>query len=209
MRADYVEQIRKLMNSLRVINETPEYSDEELPLGAVAKLSPEELSLYFDHFGTIENVVHIFREKNGNDFVAGGFLDTGIFVNIINMMTQQKAYPVHPTQLKTDTAQVNYVMIAENFAKQGLVTAVYEYIASRLDLISDYIQYRGSKRLWQSLARSASIYVQIFNGHIGDYMRDSSGSVIVYNSKNIDEKSIWGDADKQKVLLVASSELKK
>ena len=209
MRQDYVDQIRKIMNSLSVVNETPQYDDSELPLGVVAKISPEELNLYFDHYGTIANVVEIYKEKNGNDFVAGGLLDNGVLINIVNLMTQNKVYPVNPTQLKKDYIQVNHVMIAEEFAKQGLVTAVYEYIARRIDVVSDNIQFRGAKRLWKSLAKTSSVYIQVFDGKINDYIRDNKNNVIVYNSSNIDENRIWGDTENQKVLLIASSEIKK
>jgi hypothetical protein len=209
MRQDYVDQIRKIMNSLSVVNETPQYDDSELPLGVVAKISPEELNLYFDHYGTIANVVEIYKEKNGNDFVAGGLLDNGVLINIVNLMTQNKVYPVNPTQLKKDYIQVNHVMIAEEFAKQGLVTAVYEYIARRIDVVSDNIQFRGAKRLWKSLAKTSSVYIQVFDGKINDYIRDNKNNVIVYNLSNIDENRIWGDTENQKVLLIASSEIKK
>jgi len=209
MRQDYVDQIRKIMNSLSVVNETPQYDDSELPLGVVAKISPEELNLYFDHYGTIANVVEIYKEKNGNDFVAGGLLDNGVLINIVNLMTQNKVYPVNPTQLKKDYIQVNHVMIAEEFAKQGLVTAVYEYIARRIDVVSDNIQFRGAKRLWKSLAKTSSVYIQVFDGKINDYIRDYKNNVIVYNLSNIDENRIWGDTENQKVLLIASSEIKK
>ncbi len=209
MRLDYTEQIRKLVNSLRTINETPEYSDEELPLGVVAKMSPQELELYFNHYGTISNAVTIFKEKNGTDFIAGGFLDSGVFVNIVNLITDNKLYPISPTQLKEGSVQVKYSMVAEDFAKQGLVTAVYEYIANRIDLVSDYIQFSGARRLWQSLAAGSSVYIQVFDGAMNDYIRDSDGSVVIYDSINIDSNIIWGNRDKQKVLLIASSEVKK
>jgi hypothetical protein len=100
-------------------------------------------------------------------------------------------------------------MIAEEFAKQGLVTAVYEYIARRIDVVSDNIQFRGAKRLWKSLAKTSSVYIQVFDGKINDYIRDYKNNVIVYNLSNIDENRIWGDTENQKVLLIASSEIKK
>ena len=99
-------------------------------------------------------------------------------------------------------------MVAEDFAKQGLTTAVYDHIAYRVDLVSDYIQFMGAKRLWQSLAKSSTVYVQIFDGSRGDYIRDRNNNVIVYNGQNIDESTIWGGPEKQSVLLVASSEIK-
>jgi hypothetical protein len=208
MRQDYADEIKKVIDKLRVINEAPEYSDEELPLGSIAKISSEELKLYYNHFGTIDGVIEIFREKNSDTFVAGSYFGDGDLINIISLTAHKHQYPVTPTQLNPDNVQVKYIMVAEDFARQGLTTAVYDYIASKVDLVSDFIQYKTSKKLWQSLAKSSRVYVYVFDGAIGDYVRDNAGKIIIYNGININETDIWGGPEKQSVLLVASGKPK-
>ena len=210
MREDYVKQFRNLTNRLKVINESPEFIDDEMPLEPSRIAPKEEIDLYYDLFNTIENEVMIYRGKSGDNFMAGGFFDGGEdLLNILMIYTSKPSYPIIPTQLRPDSVQVNYVGIDKNFSGDGLTSLVYQIISSKVDLISDKIQYRGGKRLWKSLSRKSVVPIYVFDGYKNDYIRDDHGVIITYNGKNITEESIWGGEDKQKILLVASTSPKK
>ena len=209
MREDYVEKIRNLMSRLQKINETPEYSDEDLPLGPVGIIHSDDILDFYQLFDVIGNEVFIYRDKKGS-FVAGAyFQDSKDLIEVVSVNLDKNIQPVIPTQLKDESYQVYWVRVAEDFAKNGLSSLVYQSIVAEIDLVSDRIHFRGGKRLWQSLAQNSNIPIYIFDGHKNDYMRDEAGTIITYNGKNITEESIWGGEDKQKVLLVASTAPKK
>lgn len=197
--------LKNLIEKLNQINETPFLNDTDLFHFETAMISKNALERAYDYFGAVFQEILIYQKKDGSAIVVGMLDDNGNLIHFLDIQTDDKAYPVEPTQLSPNCKQIGLVLISKNAAQQGITRAVYQLLASKYDLVSDKVQYRGGKRLWMSLASHNISNIYVFDGNVHDYVRDSSGNIIKYNASNIEEAFIWGTSiEHQNRILVAS-----
>ena len=192
MMSSDVGQMKLLDQKLKQLNEMPKLHDDELPLGIEANISLDSLDRSYVYYGSIRHgAVKIYEKKNSSGFVAGVSKDDS-FAIFLDIKTRKTAYPVVPKNLNSDYHQVSMVVVGDQFADHGYTREVYEYLASKFDLVSDHEQYLGAVRLWRSLSRSDKINIYVYDGEINDYIHNDTETV-KYNGKNISDSHIWGD----------------
>jgi hypothetical protein len=199
------DQIKILIERLNKINESPYLHDTDLFHLETTVISKSAIERAYKHFGTLFTEIEIYEKNDGSAFVVGLIDDSGNLIHFLDIQLDSKSYPIEPTQLSSNYRQVGFVMISKNAAQQGITRAVYQYLVRHFDIVSDKVQYIGGKRLWLSLAKNNISNIYVFDGVTNDYIRNSSGDIINYNTLNIDEDFIWGKTtDHQKRILVAS-----
>jgi hypothetical protein len=197
------DQLRNISDTLVHLNEMPRLRDEELLLGLDNNISHDQLNRAYSYIGSIRhNTIKIYEKTDSSGFIAGVDIDH-LFTIFLDIKTRKKSYPVLPTGLR-DYQQVSMVLIGDQFAERGYAREVYEFLATKFDLVSDHEQYLGAKRLWKSLAKSGKINIYVFDGEINDYVSDKHG-VIVYNGENINDRLIWGDTIEHSMRLLVAS----
>lgn len=184
-----------------IVMEAPYLHDEELGYKVLAHISNSALTRAYTHFVKIGDI-DIYSNIHGG-FIAGYKREDSLSM-VVSISTRYDAYPVVPTQLGK-YQQISMVNVSSLYAERGNTKLVYTAIANKLDLVSDNEQYLGAQGLWKSLARSSDINVYVFDGRIKDYVRDSSGKIIKYNGKNIDDKEIWGSKDSYRAVLLVGT----
>jgi hypothetical protein len=198
--------LKIIIERLNRINETPYLHGTELFHLETALISKAALSKAYTHFGTIFSEIEIFQKNDNTAFVVGLLDDNGNLIHFLDIQTENKSYPIEPSQLSPNYCQIGMVLISKNAAQQGITSAVYQYLIKRFDIMSDNVQYIGGKRLWKSLASSNYANIYVFDGNVNDYVRDVDGKILNYNGTNIDEDFIWGKTiEHQNRILVASS----
>jgi hypothetical protein len=106
--------------------------------------------------------------------------------------------------------QVQKVYTIEPYKGDGIASFLYALLAKEgFTIISDKVQYLGGKELWKHMAREAKLNdytIHIWN-EISGYVKDeATGSIIEYDSKNIDDAIIWKKTGiGQKTLLILKS----
>jgi len=103
--------------------------------------------------------------------------------------------------------QVDYVEADDAYEGIGIASKLYvELVKAGYAVISDTAQFDGGVNLWKKLAKNAvkaGVVVRLLNDELG-YLKDKSGKVISYDSKNINDKEIWSsdlDFSKEHILL--------
>ena len=200
--------MKKIVVRKQVEVAMPFLDDKYLKYTPLSSLSVETIREGFKTLGYIGDL-KVVENKQSGAVLAGMPVDDR-FEIIVQVSVRTKPVPFVPTQLKK-YKQVGMVNVSafsesEGYAKQGHARAVYNLLATKFDLVSDHYQYLGAKRLWKSLSKETDINIYVFDGNIGDYLRDSKFTIIRYNGKNLDDKKIWHctDASYENILLVAS-----
>ena len=174
-------------------------------------ISATALERAYDYLGTPDSYdsIHIYKKKNNFGFIAGVRDDTSL-KHFLDIKTRHHSYPVQPVDLLDPYFQVSFVIVSEEFAEQSYTKAVYKFLVSMYDIVSDHEQYLGGKRLWQSIAKDKDVFVYVFDGNKDDYIRDEHGVIIRYDNDDIHETKIWGPSiEHSTILLVASRKEKK
>jgi hypothetical protein len=111
-------------------------------------------------------------------------------------------FPTTPSDIipGKNSFQVSWAEISQDFSNVGIARKVYLKIIEMVgSLTSDNEQYKGSKRLWKSLARNVT--VNVWDGNVESYIRDDNGSPLTLRS--IDDSKVWGKTPNYRnVLLV-------
>jgi len=192
------DEIKKLIETIELLNEMPKYSQDDLPLGHLSQISINSLNKSYSLLGNVaENAIQVYEKNTGTGFIAG-FERSGNFNHFLDIGTRRVSYPVIPHGLKPDYHQVSSVLIAEGYEQRGYTKEVYNLVAKNYDLVSDWEQYGMAKMLWKSLARNSNVNVYVF----------SDNRYQLYTDNNIDEREIWGGIEKSTTLLVATIEKK-
>lgn len=182
--------------------EMPYLVDDELQYQVLAKISNTALKRSYQYLCKDGEIEIFAGDETG--FIAG-YKRPNHLSTVVMISCRATAYPVVPTQLQ-NYQQVSMVNVSKEFADKGFTKSVYNQIAKTADFVSDHEQYLGAKGLWKSLARESDINVYVYDGHKGDYIRDASGVILKYHSKNIEDKVIWGSSEMYRtVLLVTTS----
>jgi hypothetical protein len=190
-----VDEIKQPREAIERLNEMPKYTNDELPLGQLSQISMTSLSKSYSLLGSVAgNMIQVYEKNTGTGFIAG-FERSGNFNHFLDIGTRRIAYPVLPTGLSSDYHQVSSVLVSEGLEQRGYTKEVYNLVAKKYDLVSDWEQYGLAKQLWQSLARNSGVNVYVFSG--GYYHR--------YDGQNISEKEIWGGMERASTLLVATT----
>ena len=189
------DEIKRLVETIERLNEMPKYTQDDLPLGKLSHISMSSLSKSYSLLGSVaENVIQVYEKNTGTGFIAG-FERSENFNHFLDIGTRQTVYPVEPIGLSTDHHQVSSVLVAEGFEQRGYTKEVYNLIATKYDLVSDWEQYGLAKMLWKSLARNSGVNVYVF----------SDDNYRLYDGLNISEKEIWGGMNRSSTLLVATT----
>jgi len=100
-----------------------------------------------------------------------------------------------------NTMQVDGIEIHKNFRNKGLSTFLYRSVKSKkgYSIVSDYIQYENSRKIWTSLAKKDG--VKIYDEETGK--KSDFVSISDYN-----DSAIWGAKHKNKLLIFESYTLK-
>jgi hypothetical protein len=108
--------------------------------------------------------------------------------------------------------QIDGIQLEESFQKQGLASLLYlEIVRYGYVLISDTTQYRGGRKLWESLAkRQEDQGVKIYVVDNGKVILDDANEPLEYDGSNIPADQIWSTStniedSKKHVLLVLKS----
>lgn len=198
-----------------ILNEMPQFKDQDLKLGAI--------SANFDNYSVQEfkNGYRVLAQKpQGQDTVIVG-LSNDEMVGIVGLIRKDD-----PETIKTIVAlefygitdlgeagehpalQVELVLATDDSIGFGYGYLLYKSILNNgYTIVSDETQYKGGKALWQKIVRkAASDLHNVYIMQNGKYMRDAAGKPIVYDGSNISDDTIWGKPGSQKhadTLLVA------
>jgi hypothetical protein len=169
----------------------PRINDEDLELVELHRISMDAIIRAHKLIDVLPNGFQIYRNNGEGVFITGHHLGDE-FVRIVEILTKKPSYlgANIPTQLD-NWIQVAMVNVDKRFAESGYTKLTYELLSKRFDLVSDKEQYWAAKKLWKSLARS-NTHIYVYDGSIGDYMRDRNGLPNRYNGQNIPEEVIWG-----------------
>jgi hypothetical protein len=173
----------------------PYFYDEELPLQSLSSLSSTTIKLEYSHIGYIStHDIDLYENKQHGGIIAGRLIEDE-FYSIIRIACEERNLYVNSMQLNEKRKQIKMVNTDKHFTRFGIANDVYVFIATKFDLISDRIQYKGAKALWKAIARQKRINVYVFDESLKDYLRDEQGHIILYNGSNIDDDDIWGTED--------------
>jgi len=201
------ESIRMLIEALCKLNEMPKLHDEETSLlDTQPSISAEALKRSYTNLGNLNDysTISVLQKNNDLGFVVGIF-DGGSFKYFLDIKTRDNPYPVKPTNLSEPYFQISYVSINDLFAEQGYTRSAYKFLVSKYDLVSDYEQYLGGQRLWKSLSKESDVFIYVFDGNKGDYIRNEHNVPIRYMNDSVEASRIWGSSvEYSKILLVAS-----
>lgn len=195
------------MNNIqkRLLEMSPYLHDTRLPLSKLSSLSKNSMETGFNLLGKIkDHNIDVYENKETGGILAGTMVDEEFFP-IIRITCSERGLYIKSMQLQARRKHVKMLNVDKDTARQTFAISVYNFVASHFDLISDRIQYLGAKILWQSIARQGHVNIYVFDETKKAYVRDSSGQIVKYNGKNIDDNLIWGQKEEhQAKLLVAS-----
>jgi hypothetical protein len=84
------------------------------------------------------------------------------------------------------------VATVPNLEGMGLASAVYQALVDDgYVIVSDSVQYDGGKQLWKKLSILPSLNVFVYDNLTRDFIKDDSGEIINYNTKNLTDDKIW------------------
>lgn len=106
--------------------------------------------------------------------------------------------------------QVQKVYTIDAYRGDGIASFLYATLAKEgFTIVSDRVQYLGGKELWKHMAREANLSdysIHIWSEETGYLKDNSSGEIIEYDIKNIDDAIIWKKSGiGQKTLLILKS----
>ena len=207
---------------LKKLHETPYLHDLDIDptevgtdlLIHVGKTSDEALSRAYTKLGEIKTpkgVVQFFIDKKDEDHVRGYIYNDNYSKKV------GKSYNdlIFSLTIETDLTfavpfrnaiQVSGVGTIKKFQFEGIALYAYMLLAKRgFTVVSDSTQFQGGYGLWKKLARNAKLgnyKVSIYNIKSKDFLRDSSGDVVMYDSTNIKDSEIWTTGNNKKGLNV-------
>jgi hypothetical protein len=88
--------------------------------------------------------------------------------------------------------QISIVATVPNLEGLGLASSIYQALMDDgYVIVSDNVQYEGGKRLWKKLSIVPSLNVFVYDTIEHDFIKDDSGKVINYDTKNLADDKIW------------------
>ena len=214
MHVNILTIVKESLNMIKTfrdfLKESPLYNDTELQTQQKIKhpltdKSVKNLESEYNFVGDVSGYEVWF---NGKMFIAGKRYEHSehgwLFYIIMQIRTRGNTmFPTTPADIVpgVNSYQVSWAEISSDVEGIGLAKVIYlmviDYVGS---LTSDNEQYKGARRLWESLAKNVNVFV--WDGNKSDYIRDEIGNKL--KLKEIDPNQVWGQAPIfRNVLLVA------
>jgi len=153
--------------------------------------------------GSIYSNVDVYEIEDSGAIISGQIIDDRFYI-YTRIFCEERSLYVKRMQLSDKRKHIKMINTSKEFTRTMSAKQLYIFIVDHFDLISDRIQFIGAKDLWMSVARSNEVNVYVFDENKKDYIRDSNGTIVKYNGRNIDETEIWGqDQEHHDRLLVA------
>ena len=190
-----------------LLKESPYLYNTKLDLADLSHISFASIEEGYNKLGSItEQDIDVYENKENGAIVVGRHIDTEFYI-ALRIICEERSLYVKSMRLRSNRKHIKMLNTGKEFARQAIAIDVYTFVAKRFDLVSDRIQYLGAKILWQSLAKRAIVNVYVFDEATKSYLKNSDGSIVKYNGRNIDEDEIWGREEKhQDRLLVATTQ---
>ena len=190
------------------LQESPLFHNKELDLKDelnVRSLRDKTYKNLVDSYELFDTLEHSNLEIwfNGYTFIVG-FKSGDKFEVVMQLTTRGKNFfPTTPHDIVPgkNSFQVSWAELIKPLEGTGVAKKIYLKIIRKVGSItSDNEQYKGAKRLWNSLAHNISVYV--WDGNNNDYIKDDRGHRMKLHE--IDESKVWGSTPEfRNILLVA------
>jgi hypothetical protein len=203
--------------------EAPTYNDKELPQikGSVGGLrSIDTLNEEWIELETVDSdgsIISVFLKKTLSIAIVGKWVmrDDGkkALDTLVSLTFKSDLKVSYVSDMKPagNLLQVEIVEAGSDDDKRvGYGYQLYKAVMDAgYTLISDNVQYRGGRRLWEKIVkRSAVDNHNVFIIRDGEYLTDDNGDRIKYDGSNIRDSEIWGPQGSMKhhfTLLLATN----